>query len=324
MNTNTLRAFCGLVERMKPMPYHAFPRLLMCKHAQQAEFGAGGFSVVERGRVVDFKYAVPSYLCTGAGGTMPLSAILAVLDETSSFASIACDEHLRPGVSVGLTATSVRPVGPSAGETLTFRSKVVRLGRKLGWIDCVVLGDDGALVAQGRHTKYLDMGAAWNLLPHPDDASFPLMRQLALLTGHPAQPVVAVDDEAARPTRIAERMGFYPAEGGRLVAADGSARASFECKDSDMNGAPGQMAGMHGGAQAMLHEAACSAAAPKGARLRRIDVTYLSSVKRGRLAVGVDAPVLLGGGLRAVRSAITRADADASLSEAHLEFECTS
>ena len=71
----------------------------------------------------------------------------------------------------------------------------------------------------------------------------------------------------------------------------------------------------------MLHEAAATAAAPKSATLRRIDVTYLSSVKRGRIAVAVDPPVqLAGGGLRAVRSVITRADADASLSEAHLEF----
>ena len=115
-----------------------------------------------------------------AFGTLPLSTMLAVLDETSSFASIACDKHLRPGVSVHLTATSVRPTGPTAGETLTFRSRVVRLGRKLGWIDCDVHGEDGALVAKGRHTKYLDMGAAWNLLlPHPDDASFPLARSLA-------------------------------------------------------------------------------------------------------------------------------------------------
>ena len=112
-------------------------------------------------------YVVPARLATPERGALDLGAVLALFDEVSSFGVIAADATHRWGVSVSLGATRLSAL-PRAGDTVTVASTAVRLGRNLGFCDCALRAADGAVLARGRHTKFLPTGIrGWDALMAP-------------------------------------------------------------------------------------------------------------------------------------------------------------
>mmetsp|Transcript_29158 Transcript_29158/g.89324 ORF Transcript_29158/g.89324 Transcript_29158/m.89324 type:complete len:400 (+) Transcript_29158:89-1288(+) len=143
----------------------SFVHELEAKHEQQAARG-GGFTRFD-GDTSTFTYRVPERVCI-SGGRMPLSAILSIVDETTSWTSVGVDRYKRPGVSISLQASLV-PGGllPQPGQLLIFENRCERIGRTLGFQSCSVRDESGAMVASARHTKLLDMGQRWNWLMGP-------------------------------------------------------------------------------------------------------------------------------------------------------------
>lgn len=381
-------------ERARFMPRWSFPHALSSKHWQQRDSGGGYLSYDDGLR---YGYRVPADVCS-SDGVASTSALLAVMDEATSWAGIGADKARRPGVSVSLSLELLGDAAPvAAGETLIFTSHVQKLGRSMGLYACaappslprmrlslspsfllpsgahLVLCDDttwptrpfrthrsitcevsrestGELVAVGRHTKFLDMGRLWSFA---FGTAYPLTRsagQLVARTEPPGRPagVPSGPELDVRPPDAVDAASTRSSGGGSVVS-------TVVCAAHHLNGVPAGFGdGVHGGCQAMIHEAAARNAvglagltnsisggthggretgsdaesAPTPPRLLSLEVTYLSSARPVPLACAV-APLRSGpiagsaGGLIRASSQLRPRDgsaADAPLSEAQMTF----
>jgi acyl-coenzyme A thioesterase PaaI-like protein len=226
---------------------HSFSHQLFGKHEQQQP--SGGFTEWSSDGALRFVYKVPPCVCV-AHDTMPLSAIVAMVDEVTTWASICEDRSRRAGVSISLEAQLVeqdRP--PVAGDELVFSAKVEKVGRNLGFQSCEVHDAmSGRLVARGYHTKALDMGRAWNMAFGP---LLPVTERVIDVLGvdRPA-PVVDASSPAVLQRLIAPRRLDIDIEAG-------SAIADYTCLPEHLQ----ETNLMFGGTQAMLHEMTARAAA---------------------------------------------------------------
>ncbi|XP_070556357.1 acyl-coenzyme A thioesterase 13-like [Ptychodera flava] len=89
---------------------------------------------------------------TNRGGTLHGGLTATVID-TVTTAALMTAEGGSPGVSVDLNVTYIRAA--KEGETVTFDGRVSKLGKRLAFTTCDVTNESGALIAQGRHTKYV-------------------------------------------------------------------------------------------------------------------------------------------------------------------------
>ena len=150
-----------------------------------AETDMRNFSV-EKEKSLTFKYVVPPHLCRtirgnranvggdGKGGeALPLSVLLAVFDDVSSWPVIAFDKKHRPGVSINLYAEFLQGSSGAfpvirGGDTLNITATINKLGGQIGFIDLKAYDHDNKLIAIGRHTKFLNvMGRAYEILFGP-------------------------------------------------------------------------------------------------------------------------------------------------------------
>lgn len=227
---------------------NSFSHHLFGKHEQQ-QVQNGGFTEWSSDNILRFVYKVPPCVCV-AHDTMPLSAIVAMVDEVTTWASICKDKSRRAGVSISLEAQLVeqdRP--PVAGNELIFSAKVEKVGRTLGFQSCEVHETgSGRLVARGYHTKMLDMGRAWNLAFGP---LLPVTERVIQAVGVD-RPPPEVDPSCPA---VLQRL-LAPVEC-KTDATAGSAVATFTCLPDHLQ----ETNLMFGGAQAMLHEVAARAAA---------------------------------------------------------------
>ena len=166
--------------------------------APQGAFGPGalGFasrsdggtvSLREDGKVVDMelpRWAKPT-----------LGVLTAVMDEASSLTMALTDKKGRFGVSILLDASLVNEASSS---NVTAWTTVKKLGRAIGIADVEIFGDDGKLLARGRHIKFLQTGnlLADNLktvltLPFVDRL---VTRYLDRLPVHPPSQATSLDD----------------------------------------------------------------------------------------------------------------------------------
>ncbi|CAM9760313.1 unnamed protein product [Laminaria digitata] len=130
-------------------------------------------SVGQQGSSLEAVYTVPENICLpretsgGDGGKAFLScgATTAIFDEVSTLAMVIADKTYRPGVSISLSCQMFHPVRP--GERVTFKSRGLKMGGRLGYGEASMYREDGKLAATGRHVKYLPMGRAWDLTATP-------------------------------------------------------------------------------------------------------------------------------------------------------------
>ena len=210
-------------------------------------------------------FVVPARLVLPSSGELGLGAVVALFDEVSTFGIMERDRTHRWGVSVSLSATrhGDEPL-PSAGEKVRISSRTVRLGRTLGFCDCALESEDGALLASGRHTKYLPTGIPlWDVLMAPPFRPLFLRYLDWAAASKPSPPPVDEVLEAMRHVDDAVRVG----EGGAFVP----------------DAMVGNMAGnAHGGALSIA--ASRFAAAGRGAAAqqpRSMHCEFLSAVAPG-------------------------------------------
>lgn len=256
-------------ERARFLSRRSFSHQLQIKHGQ-----IGSYTSFDDNQLV-FEYEVPERVCTGMtsmGTTLPLTSLLAIVDETTTWASIGLDPRRRPGVSVCLSAQMIRRQHVAPGETLFFRSQLLKLGKTIGFLECEVASATG-VIASCTHIKYLEMGRAWDLMM--GSPLFPLTRTLLVSPTSQAAPALA------------------PTVGDLLVltslpkAGEDGHAFMFDCNADNMN----ELGVLHGGCQSMMHGTACEAAAiADGASsllLHDAHIHYFSAGTRGRIEARV-------------------------------------
>ena len=296
----------------------SFVHELHGKHEQQILLG-GGYTAWDAQHGLRFEYVVPERICRGSGREMPLSAILALVDEATTWASIGADRFRRPGASLALDARLIdedRP--PQAGERLFFESRPERIGRTIGFETCTVHdAATGRLVASASHVKYLDMGRAWDTIMGP---LFPLAAALADVAKPRAPPEVLLNDAAAFETLIS------PAH--CETSADGRAVAKFTVGPRHLQERGVLFGGCHamfheraGAAAAMSRQAAAQGGALTALRLCSMRVNFLGAATDGaRLeAHATSSPSWRGVG-RLAHSRLMLAESGSLRSEARMEF----
>jgi acyl-coenzyme A thioesterase PaaI-like protein len=235
----------------------SFVHELQAKHVQQEALG-GGFTRFDDDGMLFFEYKVPEHACC-SGGRLPLSAMLSIVDDTTSWASVGVDQHRRPGVSIALHAALAPGCSlPTAGQLLVFESRSERIGRTLGFQTCAVRDDKGLLLASARHIKLLEMGRGWALLFGP---LFPVTRSVARALGG------FIERPPPSPTgTLAELLAPEALEITRSQR-HATAVAGYTVTPPMLN----EVRILFGGCQAMLHEqaGAHAAAAAASAELAR-------------------------------------------------------
>ena len=101
----TLLQLVNASKWLKYLRRESFVHQLIGKHEQLAPAHGAGFVEMSQDGKLTYEYHVPRRIC-GTDGAMPLSAIVALVDETTTWASIANDKNRRPGVSITLDAVS--------------------------------------------------------------------------------------------------------------------------------------------------------------------------------------------------------------------------
>ncbi|CAM9579709.1 unnamed protein product [Ectocarpus sp. 4 AP-2014] len=139
-------------------------------------------SVGQQGSMLEAVYTIPENICVtggtlggGGGCVLPCGVTTALFDEVSTLAMMIADRTCRPGVSISLSCQMFHPVAP--GERVTFKSRGLKMGARLGYGEASMYRQDGKLAARGRHVKHLPMGRAWDLSTIP--FVFPYARKLS-------------------------------------------------------------------------------------------------------------------------------------------------
>ena len=318
-NANKFALINRMIEnatKIRYIPRKTFTHHLFGKHEQQNPLG-GGYTEWSSDGVLHFKYTVPPCVCVGPRQSMPLGAIVSLIDETTTWVSIGEDRSRRGGVSITLEAALAeqdRP--PVAGDTLIFKAKMEKTGKSVGFQSCEIIDEGtGRLVATGYHVKLLTTeGRLWALAFGP--TLLPLTEQLSRLTfvDRPA-PVIDPDDADAL-RRLLEPTSC------EVDAAAGTALSQFTCVKEHLQ----ETSLVFGGVQAMLHEVAAQRAADavlqkdETAQCCSMLVRYLAGSKKGdELSANAkaDASVFDGNGI-AVKS--TLAGKGVTRSESELSF----
>jgi hypothetical protein len=94
---------------------------------------------------------------------LELGGVIALADEITTIALMACDRSHRPGVSVMLTGERCCDTVTVAAESLVQISiRISKIGRLLGNVEMEVFATNANLVVvkmfSVRHIKYIDMG----------------------------------------------------------------------------------------------------------------------------------------------------------------------
>eukprot|EP01065_Artemidia_motanka_P016504 TRINITY_DN20166_c0_g1_i1.p1 TRINITY_DN20166_c0_g1~~TRINITY_DN20166_c0_g1_i1.p1 ORF type:complete len:310 (+),score=62.29 TRINITY_DN20166_c0_g1_i1:95-1024(+) len=220
------------------------------------------------------------------GAPLRCSAALAIFDEWSTACTIARDPRLRAGASVHLHCMLVGEC--SVGDVVTVRSRVLRSGSTLAYLDMRMdRKDDGSCVAVGRHIRFLPMGKAWDTLmrSHRADAAWKAARWASSFKSD--DPLAPADVKCGNAPSIAELFGAVQEK------ARGDARIKHARRYANPVGA------MHGGAQAIAAELAAASRVREATecaelpRAKSLSVAYLGAVRLGKeVTIDVDSPTL--------------------------------
>lgn len=204
--------------------------------------------------------------CHSSATGVPLSALLACMDEQSSLAFILADPNNRSGVSVSLRMEWVRPELIDGKDTIdvTFYSTLTKIGQRIGFCRAEVrTSETNELICWGSHIKYVSMGYWADMIlsetMYPFMAWFMKRRRRAI---HQDLPSMTLEQSL-------ETFQYDPSLQQASIQVDVNRHAS----------AGGNM---HGGCQAVIHE--CSATSfvrdqwpSEDFELETISIDYLSS-----------------------------------------------
>lgn len=314
----------SIFQRHRSVPSLCFPQAMRVRHEMQKAVNnplGGGYAASDHGGL-HFGYTVPKIACTDPDGCLPLSALLTVIDETSTWAGMALDRHWRPGASVQLRVERKRLTPIQPGEHLAIVSSVLKQGKAMSFLAATVIDESGETVARGSHIKFLDtMPPGWNLL---FGRAFGVTKAV-LSWAAQREPAEREEEEHDAPLLPLLRPISSDDTGG----SEGIARR-FTAGKEHLNGLPLSIARMHGGCQAMVHEAVSrEAVATSGAndeqqqpvRCEDIEVQYLSHGRIGEHTCSVVGPPTAGATAGMLNTSSRISDKrGAVVSEAHARF----
>lgn len=88
------------------------------------------------------------------GGNLHGGAIATIVDDAGTLAIMSADKDGRPGVTTDLNVTYLSAA--KSGQAVRIEAKVLKTGRTMAYVSVdLVRESDGALLAQGRMTKFL-------------------------------------------------------------------------------------------------------------------------------------------------------------------------
>ncbi|KAL5015844.1 hypothetical protein ScPMuIL_005433 [Solemya velum] len=86
------------------------------------------------------------------GGTLHGGLTATLVDAVSTWALLTTDRG-QPGVSVDLSVSYMKAV--KVGEDIIIDAKTLRQGKTLSFLTVDITNKNGALLAQGKHTKFV-------------------------------------------------------------------------------------------------------------------------------------------------------------------------
>ncbi|MEZ6186141.1 MAG: PaaI family thioesterase [Planctomycetota bacterium] len=86
-------------------------------------------------------------------GTLHGGAIATLVDVAGTIAIMAADQAHRPGVTTDLNVSYF--AAGRLGDTVTARAQVLKSGKTLAFVSVDLTNPQGALLAQGRMTKFM-------------------------------------------------------------------------------------------------------------------------------------------------------------------------
>lgn len=76
-----------------------------------------------------------------------------LVDSFTTLALLTVGEEPRPGVSVDMNLTYLKPA--AVGEEIFIEAKTLRAGKTLAFLECEIRNKDQALLVKGSHTKFV-------------------------------------------------------------------------------------------------------------------------------------------------------------------------
>ena len=196
-------------------------------------------------------------------GSAPLGALLAILDQCSTFGGLAeFSPDGRTGVSISLSGEVEAGASLAAGELVTVETRLLKQGRTLAFLACDVYAGERRLVS-GRHAKFLNLGARHDLFIHSPlrHVTLPILERLA-----DRDPPTAYEGDAE---------GLGPDDVFAL-GADGA----MDVTTAHCNG----IGGLHGGAACMIAEHAAATSRPGVGAATSLSCTLMSALRAGQTA----------------------------------------
>ena len=269
-------------------PRKNIPALLNLLHLQAKMERAPGFSHYlgflpehlqpslfryEKNRL-DFRYKLSHELAlpTKADTTVTLSTYLAILDEVTTWASMASQpKNPRPGVTVNFQMDwgPAAHLGTALGSEVDITATVTKTGRNLGFIRAEVRDQDtGQLVCFGSHTKFMPLSKPMEFLLSPwGQWGLNLYAKYVLPQKNTEHPKPQEE--------------YYLSELFTSLHFESPTTATFTAGPQHFNG----LGGLHGGCQAIVMElmarhVATTELAGAAPHLDSIQVSYLSSASK--------------------------------------------
>ncbi|KAJ8300889.1 hypothetical protein KUTeg_022408 [Tegillarca granosa] len=86
------------------------------------------------------------------GGTLHGGMIATLVDAVSTWALLTSEKQTA-GVSVDMNISYMKAA--KVGEDITIDAKTLKLGNRLAFLTVDITNNDGQLIAQGKHTKFI-------------------------------------------------------------------------------------------------------------------------------------------------------------------------
>ena len=87
------------------------------------------------------------------GGTLHGGFSAHLVDSMTTLALLTMGEESRPGVSVDMNLTYMKPA--RIGEEITIEARTLRTGKTLAFLECEIRNKHQALLVKGSHTKFV-------------------------------------------------------------------------------------------------------------------------------------------------------------------------
>jgi acyl-coenzyme A thioesterase PaaI-like protein len=284
MSLTKLQRFLGVTHKLIPTGFGSILRITP-SFLPSPPRGATTVAQDRAGKTLTINYTVPSHLCPPSTNSLPLSIILSLFDDVSTWPCVIQDPTMRAGVSVHLSGSLIDPRKKiTPGTEIVFSSTMQKLGGTLAFLKISARdAKTNELLAVGRHTKYLPMGKVYDIL---FGRLLGVLELYANYFGRWGSKNAKL--ESSESANILDIIGELPCS----TSTDGGDDAAVTTSNYTVNKLHrNPMGGLHGGAQGVIaeivsekHFAEVSGGGGSGKVLKSMSVSY-ASMGKGELVI---------------------------------------